>query len=92
MQNETYNGWTNYETWNVNLWLGDEEDFRDRAMNAEDLYQAEGALRDWVEEVAEILVPGSVEGSSFVNDLFGTALSKVNWIEIAECYRDEAEL
>jgi hypothetical protein len=25
MSEKTYNGWTNYETWNVNLWMGNEE-------------------------------------------------------------------
>jgi hypothetical protein len=23
--NDTYNGWTNYETWNVALWIGNHE-------------------------------------------------------------------
>lgn len=25
MKTETYNGWTNYETWNVNLWMDNEQ-------------------------------------------------------------------
>ena len=27
----TYNGWTNYETWNVALWLGNDESLYDLA-------------------------------------------------------------
>ncbi len=25
LTDQTYNGWTNYETWNVALWLGNDE-------------------------------------------------------------------
>lgn len=25
MNNEEYNGWSNYETWNVGLWIGSDE-------------------------------------------------------------------
>ena len=25
METQTYNGWTNYATWNVNLWLSNSE-------------------------------------------------------------------
>ena len=28
---ETYNGWANYETWNVALWLGNDETFLEEA-------------------------------------------------------------
>jgi hypothetical protein len=31
MTSETYNGWANYETWNVALWLGNDESMYDMA-------------------------------------------------------------
>ena len=27
MTDQTYNGWTNYETWNVALWIGNNDEF-----------------------------------------------------------------
>lgn len=33
MNNQEYNGWTNYETWNVALWIGNDEGLYNLAKN-----------------------------------------------------------
>tara|TARA_Y100001963_G_C6680202_1_gene399469 strand:+ start:756 stop:992 length:237 start_codon:yes stop_codon:yes gene_type:complete len=33
---EDYNGWTNYETWNVALWIGNEPPFYQIAIDSKD--------------------------------------------------------
>lgn len=87
-----YNGWTNYETWLVNLWLG--EDFRIYAEEqpdsfACDQYKLSQALKDYTEETVQ-MDTGSVEGGLTV-DLLNSALSAVNWYEIAGHYVREEE-
>lgn len=42
MSNKTYNGWTNYETWVVNLWMDNEEGTYDYWREvAQDIYHNE---------------------------------------------------
>ena len=85
-----YNGWTNYETWCVALWINNEpgtyEERRQMAHNASDEYEYSRDLKAWVEE----LIPDL--GATMAADLLGAALSKVNWQEIAEkWYAEEHE-
>lgn len=86
METKTYNGWTNYETWLVNLWLGNEQGTADywleRARELSGHVYPTRALADELrEEIAEQSFP---EVPGLYGDLLGAALSEVDWREIAE--------
>lgn len=84
MSGKSYNGWTNYETWLVNLWL-DEEDSKAELWDKVDMTQA-----DAVRELATVIEDSVIDRvdemgieNGMVRDLIGSALSEVNWDEIA---------
>lgn len=93
---KTYNGWTNYETWVVNLWLNnDEGSQRYWGEQAEHLKQSAENHDTAVQDLAEVMKGHFEESghnileiakatSSVWADLLGAALSEVNWREIAE--------
>jgi hypothetical protein len=90
---ETYNGWNNYPTWVVNLWLSNDEGLYNetralvRAARVEldpvtdAVWPVADAIRDFVrDDVAPDL------GASFAADLLGYALDQVDWFEIADAW------
>ena len=75
MTDNTYNGWTNYATWRVNLELFDGADFAsDNNLDAYDLKQM-------LREYAIHAVIG--ESTGFAYDYAMAFLDEVNWYEIA---------
>ena len=46
MTDTTYNGWTNYETWNVALWLGNDEGLYNLIRHCNDYREVVFALLD----------------------------------------------
>lgn len=72
-----YYGWTNWDTWNANLWLTNDEFSYRRVMQTSDVaeLQEEGRLMLWNE--AE---------PTGVTD--GIDLDKVNWQEIYDSLHD----
>ena len=69
-----YNGWKNYETWNVALHFVDSFDGETSKVSA-----------DTVEETVDEYVRECVKsGSSFIGDIIQNFLCTVDWQEIAD--------
>jgi len=97
---DTYNGYTNYETWVVNLWMdneqGSQEFFRETAKQIHAETDAYGTaftvaelarirFADWLKQYyADENRPEYVRG--LYGDLLNAALSEINWLEIARNY------
>jgi hypothetical protein len=104
MERKDYNGWTNYETWNVNLWMtndqGSSEHFANMAQEEWDQAGAldpayEGQTRkqqtacNLADHLKEWHEEALPELEGFAADLLNAAMSEVNWYEIAENLLEE---
>ena len=79
-----YNGWTNRETWLVNLWLGNDMSSYDflqqickkRCGTWEKAEELEAHFQDELEEMFDV--------PSFWSDILGTSLDRVDWYRVIE--------
>lgn len=83
-----YNGWSNHETWLINLWLTNEEPYYYEMQRILSTYsslqdQADALLEFMQNEHEELEVIG------VWSDIIGNTLWRVNWHEIAENNREE---
>jgi len=93
--NNTYNGWTNYATWRVNLEMFDAWNIQellgwsDSEMTDADAYVAGQELQLYAEE----RITEDAPNDSFALSYALAFISDVNWTEIAsamiETYKDE---
>ena len=84
MSNE-YNGWTNYETWRVNLEIFDGFDMDDLPSTIDNPYD----LAEYLKEMADELVCGDAEG--LARDYARAFLSEVDYRQIATLMLEESE-
>ena len=81
MNNNEYNGWTNYATWRVNLEILGDIQFEDKT-SADDL-----------KEIVEDVVFSQYDGmNSLMYDYASAFISEVNFYEIAENINEELKM
>ena len=92
---DRYNGWRNYETWNLKLWIDNDEGLSERwveaAREAVDHTAADAdshtRKRNAAAELAEQLETETVEGApaagGFYGDILSAAIREVDYREIA---------
>jgi hypothetical protein len=86
MTDTTYNGWTNYATWRVNLEIFDGIDLMDYGLEKLDAYELSQCLKD---NARDIIENTSTEG--IARDYAMAFLDYVNWRELAEHYLSDYE-
>ena len=97
-ETRTYNGWSNYETWAVNLWLSNEEgsyrrwtararellaECPDPAPDRSALTRLAGELKEAVTEEC------AIRTATLAADLMNAALGEVDWYEIARSWIED---
>jgi hypothetical protein len=85
MTDTTYNGWSNYATWRINLEVFDGMTLEDMNTVEVDPYEVSQYLQDYAEEI--IFLDSHIGGkspSSLMEDYARAFLQEVNWYEIAE--------
>jgi hypothetical protein len=82
-EDDMCNGWSNKETWLVELWFGDY--FAELALEGVELNAND--LQSIVEEMLEEQMPQTGLLADFVND----SLREVNWHELSEHHQVEEE-
>jgi len=92
---DKYNGWANYETWAVNLWLSNDEptyhETRELCRDGDEEYEGSQKLKSYVEEETENLLEKFTENTfgGIISDIFHANLSLVDWAEIWKAFREE---
>ena len=86
MNDQTYNGWTNYATWRVNIEMVDGLDPREHFTGSTDVYE----LASKIEECVKGYIDEFASGIAL--DYALAFLDEVNWREIAKHMAEAYEL
>ena len=78
-----YNGYTNYQTWNVQMWIDNDQGLYEYSREIAADLEKPSRIADWLKDYIEDMNPVNDQASMFT-DIMGHALASVDWYEIAE--------
>ena len=78
MSDKTYNGWSNFETWQANLWLGEAGGF-----------YGDDLAKDYLEECLFFMAGAPVTG--LAADIFNAWIREVNFAEISAALEEDTQ-
>lgn len=98
MDKERYNGWANYATWAVKLWIDNtegsynywQEQMREHLRSTPDKNKAAYALANQLKHEHEEAAEAWGAGASVFADILRAGMSEVDWTEIAEAIIGDA--
>ncbi len=104
-EEQGYNGWKNYPTWAVNLWLNNDEGTQEAALdvtrsavwergtgNASKRLAVADALKAWITDgIADEGHNPFQQEASVYTDLLGWAMDSVDWFETADAFIEMCE-
>jgi len=84
IMNGRYNGWSNRETWLVNLWLNNDEDHYRIILLAKNHSKNDIKRAHWIEQHLAEQLEDKLGEASLWSDLLSTAFYHVNWLEVIQ--------
>jgi len=96
---DTYNGWTNKETWLVNVWLNNDYDLYKHYISTlteivekqSNVLYTNRLVIDELKEIVWEIYREEHREFGLINDLIETSLNNVDWSILAEHYIEEIQ-
>jgi hypothetical protein len=83
MSDQTYNGWTNWATWNFNLWINNDERLYRIMMKASEDLELDSYLVKFLKGTADNII-----GTKLCSDLKKSDIKDINFKEVMEAIRE----
>ena len=81
-EDRKYNGWVNYETWLIDLWLTNEQNLNNRALSCESRQE----LKELVENLTDINNEEGFSRPDIIQDFTNVTLGEIDFYDLFESF------